>query len=237
MSFWQEFALQLVSPVVGTALIGAVAAVIARRYQDRRLDRQFRMDLVSRVSETAGSIHTDLSFYERWVRHSKPQPHEHNIRRAETDREFIAQRIKLGSLQTEIDAYFGQASRPGILLHRLSDLAMLRYAIILELPKSQVHEMVDHLGQPGHSGFTVEQLRILMNTPRPSDTEIWPSTATIEKAFTKALHDMVSVLITTKPITTTEGFKSGKMLTAYDQRDSTAADDGDVRHSSHSSAR
>lgn len=232
MSFWQEFALQLVSPVVGTALIGAVAAIIARRYQDRRLDRQFRMDLVSRVSEIVYSIHTDLSFYERWMRHSKPQPYDHSVRRAETDREFIAQRIKLGSLQTEIDAYFGQASRPGILLHRLTDLAMLRYAIILKLPESQVHEMVDHLGQPGHSGFTLKQLRDFMNTPRPSDTEIWAPTAAIERAFTKALHDTVSVLITTKPITTTEGFRSGKMLTAYDQRDSTAPDDSDVQQRS-----
>jgi hypothetical protein len=219
MQFWEQFSLQLVSPIVGTALIGSTAAIIARRYQDRRLDRDFRMGLVGSTSEIVSAIHTELSFYERWVRHARPSSSDRDRRRSEVDKEFIQYRKKLGSLQTEIDAYFGYASDPGILLHRLTDLIMLRYAIILDLPHSQVMELIDHLGQPGHSGYSIEELKSLMARPKQSGAQIWPPTAEIEKSFVIALHDTVRALLATKPITTVEGFKSSKLLTAYDQRD------------------
>jgi hypothetical protein len=220
MKFWQQFLLQLVSPVVGTALIGAVAAVITRRCQDRRLDRQVRMDLVSNVSEIFSTIHTRLAFYERWLRHSQPDPQVRDMRRAEVDKEYVQQRIKLGALQTQIDVYFGHTSESGALLHRLTDLAMLRYAIILELPHSQVTEMIDHLGRPGHSGYSVEELETLLKTPKEANTQIWPPTAALEESFMRALHATVRAVLATKPITSVEGFKSNKLLTAYDQRDS-----------------
>lgn len=229
MKFWDQLILQLVSPVVGTALIGGTATLIARKYQDRRLDRQVRMDLVSRVSEVFSAIHTGLAFYERWVRHSQPEPHNRDIRRLEVEKDFIGQRMKLGALQTEIDAYFGQASEPGALLHRLTDLAMLRYAIILELPRSQVIEMVDHLGQPGHAGHSVQELQEFLNDPKPSGTEIWAPTAAMEKSFMKTLDDTVRAILATKPIASADGFKSSKLLTAYDQRDSVTEGDSDAR--------
>lgn len=219
MQFLEQFVLQLVSPVVGTALIGTAAAVIARRYQDRRLDREVRMNLVSRVSNIVQAIHVELSFYERWVRHSRPSPGEHQSRRAEVDKSFLQHRTNLGVLQTEIDAYFGQASEPGTLLHRLTDLTMLRYAIILALPRSQVMELIAHLGQPGHSGYSVEELQDFMSAPKATGTEIWPPAAVIEKSFTVALRDTVHAVLATRPITSTEGFRSGKLLTAYDQHE------------------
>jgi hypothetical protein len=219
MKFWEQLLLQLISPVVGTALIGTLAALITRRYQDQRLDRQVRLDLVSSMSEVACAIHTELAFYERWVRHSRPSARDRDKRRAEVDREFIEQRIKLGAIQTEVDAYFGQASAPGILLHRLTDLTMLRYAFILDLPRSQVAEIIDHLGQPGHSGYSIEELEVFSNTPKPSGAQIWAPTAAIEKSFMMALHDTIHKLLATRPITTVDGFKSGRLLTAYDQRD------------------
>jgi hypothetical protein len=109
MGYWEQFSLDLISPVVGTAIIGSMAAVITRRYQDRRLDWQFRMGLVSRLTDIVYTIHTELSFYERWVRHSMPTPEERDTRRQAVDENFIAERIKLSALQAEIDAYFGQA--------------------------------------------------------------------------------------------------------------------------------
>jgi len=219
MPYWNQFSLQLVSPIVGTVLIGGAAAFITRKYQNRRLDREFRMGLVTRVSDVISAIHTELSFYERWMRHSQPSKDDHEIRRAQVDRSFLENRIKVTALQTEIDAYFGAASEPKNLLHRLTDLAMLRYAIILELPHSQVMEIIDHLGQPGHSGFSVEELHAFMDTPKQSGTQIWPPIAEIEKAFTKALVATVDALLTTPPTATFRGFNSGKLLTAFDQRD------------------
>jgi hypothetical protein len=218
MPFWDQFSLQLVTPIVGTVLIGGTAALITRKYQDRRLDREIRMGLVTRVSDVISAIHTELSFYERWVRHSQPSKHDHEVRRAEVDKSFLENRIRVTALQTEIDAYFGAASEPKILFHRLTDLAMLRYAIILELPNSQVVEIIDHLGRPGHSGFSVEELHAFMNMPKQPDTQIWPPIAEIEKAFTKALVATVDALLTTPPIATFGGFNSGKLLTAFDQR-------------------
>jgi hypothetical protein len=218
MSFWDQFELQLVSPVVGTVLIGGAAAFLTRRYQDRKLDREIRMGLVTRMSDVISAIHTELSFYERWVRHSRPSKHDHETRRAQVDASFLENRIKVTALQTEIDAYFGSAGKPKNLFHRLTDLAMLRYAIILELPHSQVMEIIDHLGQPGHSGFSVEELQAFMNTPKQPDTQIWPPIAEIEKEFTKALAATVDALLTTPPTATFKGFNSGKLLTAFDQR-------------------
>jgi hypothetical protein len=116
-------------------------------------------------------------------------------------------------------SFTGQASEPGVQLHRLTDLTMLRYAIILDLPGSQIMEMIDHLGQPGHSGFSVEELQGFMNTPAATGTQIWPPNAAIEKSFTMALRDSVRALLATRPITSVEGFRSGKLLTAYDQRE------------------
>jgi hypothetical protein len=218
MGYWQQFSLDLISPVVGTALIGGMAAIITRRYQDRRLDRQFRMDLVSRVTDIAYKIHTDLSFYERWARHSMPTSEERDSRRQIVDEKFIAERIKLGALQAEIDAYFGKNNDPGTRLHRLTDLIMLRYAIILEVPQSQLIELVQHLGMPGHSGYSSDQLYDLLKSPRPTDTTIWGPTKEIEAAFTVALRDALSALLETWPLSKAAEFRSTKMLTDEDQR-------------------
>jgi hypothetical protein len=218
MGYWQQFSLDLISPVVGTALIGGMAALITKKFQDRRLDRQFRMNLVSRLTDIAYTIHTELSFYERWVRHSMPTLEERNARCQSVDEKFIAERIKLGALQAEIDAYFGKGNNPGMRLHRLTDLIMLRYAIILDVPQSQIDELVKHLGQPGHSGYSKDQLDNLLRTPKPTDATIWVPTKEIEAVFTLALQDALSALLETWPLSKAKGFESTKMLTDDDQR-------------------
>jgi hypothetical protein len=57
------------------------------------MDRQFRIGLVTRLTDIAYRIHTDLSFYERWVRHSLPAQGERDTRRQIVDDKFIAERI------------------------------------------------------------------------------------------------------------------------------------------------
>ena len=218
MGYWQQFSLDLISPLVGTALIGSMAAIITRRYQDRRLDRQFRMDLVSRLTDIAYSIHTELSFYERWVRHSKPTSENRDKRRQAVDEKFMAERVKLGALQTEIDAYFGKGNIPGKRLHRLTDLTMLRYALILDVPNSQLMELVDHLSKPGHSGYSHDQLDQLLQFPKPSGTATWEPIKEIEAAFTLALRDALSALLEAWPLSKAEKFVSTKILTDDEQR-------------------
>ena len=218
MGYWQQFSLNLVSPLIGSALIGGMAAIITRRYQDRRLDRQFRMGLVSRLTDIVYKIHTDLSFYERWVRHSKPNPEERDTRREIVDQKFIAERTNLGALQAEIDAYFGENNTPGARLHRLTDLIMLRYAVILDVPQSQLMELVEHLGQPDHSGYTRDNLYDLLKSPKQTDATIWRPIKEIEAVFTVALHDALSALLETRPLSKTKGFNSTKLLTDADQR-------------------
>lgn len=218
MSYWDQFSLQLVGPVIGTVLIGSAVAYVTRKYQARGIDRDFRLGLVTRTSDVMSAVHTELSFYERWVRHSKPSKDDHEIRRSEVDKNFLQHRAKITALQTEIDAYFGAASKPKELFHRLTDLLMLRYTLILELPRSQAMEIIEHLGQPGHSGFSVEKLSEFMEIPKPPGTEIWSPIAIIEKAFTTALVATIDALLTTPPSKTFKGFNSGKLLTAFDQR-------------------
>lgn len=218
MAYWQQIILALISPIVGAGLLGGAAAFITRKYQNRRLDRQFRMGLVSRLTHIVYTIHTDLSFYERWVRHSMPTPEERDTRRQIVDEKFIAERIKLGALQTEIDAYFGDNNIPGKRLHRLTDLIMLRYAIILDAPQSQLMELVEHLGKPGHSGYSLDQLHDLLKMPRPTDTTIWGPTYQIEAAFTVAFRDALSALLESWPLSKAKAFRSTKMLTDEDQQ-------------------
>jgi hypothetical protein len=222
MGYWQQFSLDLISPIVGTAIIGTTAALITRKYQDRRLDRQFRMDLVSRLTDIAYTIHTDLSFYERWVRHSMPAPEVRDIRREAVDEKFIGERIKLNALQAEIDTYFGEHNDPGERLHRLTDLIMLRYAIILDLPQSQLMELVGHVGKPDHSGYSYDQLCDLLRAPRPTDTTIWEPTAEIEAAFAAALHDALAALLETRPLSKARRFRSSKILSDEDQQSALA---------------
>jgi hypothetical protein len=176
------------------------------------------MDFISRLSEIIYDIHVELSFFERWKRHTQPLSEALNKRREGVDRAFIDQRIKLGAFQTEVDAYYGQGASPGQEVHRLADLTMLRYSLILDLPRSQVEEMVDHLGSPGHSGFTVEELTRMLREQPAAGTKLWEPLSRIEKAFTEALHDAIQALLATRPITRTDAFRSSKMLTAYDQR-------------------
>ena len=218
MSYLQQLSLVVISPLYGTVLIGGTVAFITRRNQDRRQDRQFRMDLVSRLTDIAYRIHTDLSFYERWERHSSPDPKERNSRRCIIDDKFIAERTRLGALQAEIDAYFGSNNKPGMRLHQLTDLTMLRYAVILGVPHSQLVELVDHLGQPGHSGYSHDQLNDLLSCPKPADTTIWEATKEIEAAFTVALRDALSALLESWPLSKAKAFRSTKMLTDEAQR-------------------
>jgi len=74
------------------------------------------------------------------------------------ERDFIDDKIKLGALQNELDAYF-PGGGPGQALHRLSDLIMIMYFKIVEVPATQLEELI--LAVPGetHTGLTVEQMR------------------------------------------------------------------------------
>jgi hypothetical protein len=218
LSFAQQAFLAVMGPVLTVALGYVAVNVIAARLTRRSQDLQLRMNLVSRVSEIVYGIHTELSFYERWLRHEQPPDDEQQRRRARVDDIFLAQRAKLGALQTEVDAYFGVADGPKAQLHHLTDLTMLRYALILDLPRTQIEEMFDHLGQPGHSGFKASELGAFLQIPRPvGSSQIWQPLATVESKFTVALRDTVASLVATRPDTKNGGFKSAKMLTAYDQ--------------------
>jgi hypothetical protein len=169
------------------------------------------------VTGIAYTVHTELSFYERWLRHSMPTAEEGEARRQAVDRKFIAERIKLGAIQAEIDAYFGMDNEPGNRLHRLADLMLLRYAVILDVPQSQLAEIVDHLGAPRHSGYSRNQLSDLLESPKPTDTAIWIPLREIETACTMALHDALSALLENRPLSKSQGFRSTKMLTDDDQ--------------------
>jgi hypothetical protein len=152
------------------------------------------------------------------LRHSLPAQGERDTRRQIVDDKFIAERIKLGALQAEIDAYFGKDNEPGTRLHRLTDLIMFRYALILDVPQSQLKELIEHLGRPGHSGYSCDQLYRLLESPKSTGTIIWGPIKEVEAAFTVALRDALSALLESWPLSKAKGFASTKMLTDDDLR-------------------
>lgn len=228
LGYWQQFSLQLVSPIIGTVIIGTVAAWLARRYQSLREDRdvetrrrseerELQMELLERLSDIAYIMHIELSFYERWVRHAEPPVDELETRRRQVDRTFIVQRARLGAFQTEIDAHYGRSSAPKQRVHQLTDVVMLRYALILGLPKSQVDELVAHVGAPDHIGISAGKLKSLMQES-VKGPEMPPILVTLDKKFAEALGLSMHSLLSTQLARDCEGFTSGKLLTAYDQR-------------------
>lgn len=210
--------LPILTSAAGVVLLGGCAAAVTKSYQRRLLDRQVRMAFVARAGEVFSAIHYDLSFYERWVRHGPCDPADETDRRAQVDQNFVEQRKKLSALQIEVDAYFGPDTQPGVFLHRLTDLAMLRYAIILKLPSSQLTEIVDHVGRPGHSGYSDQELLTLLRSPRPTGTRMWKTLDELENSYMVAFHESLDAILATKRSKEAgRSFKSNKLLTAYDE--------------------
>ncbi len=218
-----QVGLPILTSAAGVVLIGGSTVVVTKSYQNRLLDRQIRMAFVARTGGVCSAIHCDLSFYERWVRHGPRDPADETDRCAQVDQNFIEQRKKLSALQIEIDAYFGPDTKPGVFLHRLTDLATLRYAIILKLPSSQLTEIVDHVGRPGHSGYSVQELLTLLSIPRPTGTRMWKALDDLENSYMVAFHESLDAILATKRSKEAgRSFKSNKLLTAYDERRSVA---------------
>jgi hypothetical protein len=48
-------------------------------------------------------------------------------------------------------------------VHRITDIAMLRYTLVLRLPQSQADEIVDHLTKSGHGGMSGDKLHELLD--------------------------------------------------------------------------
>lgn len=205
LSFQQEIVLQLVGPVaaavLGTVIIGGIAQVVAREVQRRQADRKFREALVARISQIAYSIHYRLEHYNRWIRHSQPDEAERQGARQELERAFIEERVRLGALQNELDTYFG-VSRAGNSLHRLSDLAMIKYVYMTHAPASQVDELSQAVTGPQHTGLNIDQL---------SDERL------VQSRLTAALRDTLDGVLR-DPLKREAGFKSTKILTGPDGR-------------------
>jgi hypothetical protein len=212
LPFWQSLVLQLISPIVGAGLIGGFAAWVAHSYQTRKLDQDARNVFVQRASKCIYSIHTQLSFFERWTRHARPADVDFKQRWKEVNDAFIGDRSELGALQVEIDAYFGRASAPGQAFHRIQDLIMLRYAFEMRLPESQLAEIALHMGGPDHLGFSAADLEAIMHSRRvPEGTQKWIAVETLGDYFSDALANLLRELLITKPISESPGFQSNRI--------------------------
>jgi len=203
LTFGQQIILQLVGPVAaavfGTLIIGGIAQVVSHQVQHRKADREVRSSLVSRLSKVAYSLHYRIQHYERWARHSSPPVNTLQSAQAEVERAFIEDRIELGALQNEVDAYFGK-SGPGASVHRMTDLIMVRFMQTMSVPASQLAELSESVAGPGHTELSIDQLR---------DARL------VQGHLAQALHESMDRILRDQ-IGEGRGFSSTKILTGPD---------------------
>lgn len=211
LSFVQQVEIQAVGPIVaaivGTLIIGTLATRITMKAQYRRADREmhaqheradreFRESLAGRISRTAYSMYYRPQHFERWVKHRKPRRGAREAAQRQVEQAFVDDRVALGALQNEVDAYFGKGD-PGKSLHKLSDLAMVGFMQMTNAPRSQTSELICAVEGDDHAGLTIQELN---NAERVRGE--------FAAALEKTLADVLSPF----------GFRSSKILTGPDRR-------------------
>lgn len=200
LTFGQEALLQLIGPVaaalLGTLILGGVGALISRNVERARMDKEIRRDFLARISTAAYAGHARLEDHARWVKHHRPDAGAKTAAVAALRPLVLADRIQLGALQNEVDAYFGDAG-PGVHLHRLIDLVQARRALLLEAPESERREIAQYVAGPRHSGLDSAELA---------------DSARLSTAFDEALHATLDGVMRAS-VMSRAGFRSARILT------------------------
>lgn len=205
LTYLQQIGLQAVGPVtatvLGTVIVGSAANLIATQVQRRRAEDEFRDRLVARIAQTAYSIHFRLWHFEKWSQYHTASEGDKQAARAELEAAFVHDRIALGALQSEIDARFGQGA-PGEALHRLNDLATVRFLHVSGASKEFRDEFFGDVEGPDHTGLSIPQM---------GDPDA------VEAEFAVALRNTLREVLG-HPLRKRGPFESSYILTGYDQK-------------------
>lgn len=235
----QPLGIQLLVAAVGptlTAILGGLAVGLLLRYADsktkkREHDRDLleqqalrdreelerteaiRRDFISRFSSLAYPMHYTLEHYARSVRHKSGSPEILENLAREIERQFVADRGKLGALQYEIDAFY-DGFKAGDGLHRATDLLMVKYMRTMPVSPDQRRELEANVipsQKHQHTGLSLEQL---------ADPE------TVDSAFALAVKETLDGLLTER--VRPGAFSSSKLLTGPDGSAAGGTGDGSI---------
>jgi hypothetical protein len=205
LTYHQQIVLQLIGPVtatvLGTIIVGSAAKLIATQVQRRRAEDEFRDRLVAQITQTAYSIHFRLWHFEKWSRYQTSSEEDRQAVRAELETAFVQDRIALGALQSEIDARF-RGKAPGQALHRLHDLATVRFLHVSGASEEFQAELFRDVEGPDHTGLTIPQ----MGNPK-----------LVEAEFAVALRNTLGEVLGHR-LPKRGPFKSSYILTGYDKK-------------------
>jgi len=226
LTFGQQIILQLVGPVsaaiLGTLIIGGFIQFTAFRLEGKRQDRSFerdsaqaaqrlqrdlasadrafRLDLLARISKVAYSAHYRIAHFERWVRFNQPSESARRTKLDEVESRWIEDKVSMGALQNEVDAYYNEDSQPGRQLHKVIDLALLKYLVATAASEEQLAEVRIAIAGPEHTEMSLEE---------------FADASRVSAQYTLAVsRTLDSILIT--PATGGGGFRSTRLMTGSD---------------------
>lgn len=164
---WQQAFLQTVGPlvaaVVGTLIIGSIANGIARRAQQRREDRELRVQLITQMTKAASALYIDTQqLWRALERECAPQARVDSIR-AGLDDQYHKTRVAGEVIDSRLRVFF-QSDTPRRKWHSTIDLLTVRYFQVTK----QINDAIlranaknDDPNDPNreHSGLSIDQLK------------------------------------------------------------------------------
>jgi hypothetical protein len=158
-TFWEQFALNLVGPLVtiilGTAIIGLTASLLARKAQERRENHELRARLCREVTEASTALYLATQHYWR-AKEDELERDELKAFREALDKDYLDSRRAGTALEHLLDLYF-RDSKPKLLMHRVMDLLTVRYfQLVREGGASEGLRKANEGDE--HSGLSLDEL-------------------------------------------------------------------------------
>jgi hypothetical protein len=152
----------LTTALVGAAIIGGLAGLITRRAQDRRAANNLRNELITGMTQAAGTLYMANANY--W-RLDKSNP---NLAEAkeELDKQYAATRVEGAVLEQRLRAYFDRgrtsetdATRPAVIWHSTIDLlTVLYFDATGHITYDIYRDNSKDFNEKFHSGLSIEEL-------------------------------------------------------------------------------
>ncbi|MFF1275529.1 hypothetical protein ACFVZC_19285 [Streptomyces marokkonensis] len=151
VEFWKELFTQAAGPVFSAAILGLVAAYIARRAQLRREEWSLRHELIKQMTETVSSLYNETLRYDRAVNLFKVADDEKVTYRKQLDEQYRESRTAGEVIQDRLEAYF-QGDKARACWHRTIDLLSMRYFVLIKIGIPGT--LLDKYLGDGHTGLS-----------------------------------------------------------------------------------
>jgi hypothetical protein len=151
MSFQEELVKAAIGPAVtvllGTVLIGSLAALYRQWDQDRRAAQQLRRDLIDDMTRSAGSLWMQCAVSER-----EPET------RAALTRRYMHSRVQGEVIESRLRSHY-DSDTPSRLWHAVMDVLTVRYFVARGSTDDTLKAIRGANEGDKHSGLSVDELQ------------------------------------------------------------------------------